>query len=307
MGKTWKEASKPPAFPSVPEGQTGRVVHHVFWLTPGHASEPKVWYAGTSPHGLFRSEDGGDSWQPVAGFNDHPLRPVWSGGEQGGTPDGPVLHSILIDPRDADHMYVALSSGGVCESLDQGETWEPLNAGCAADFNPDPNPEFGHDPHCVRLHPLAPDILYQQNHCGIYRMERAQARWDRIGNNMPKKVGDIGFPMVLHPRDPKTVWVFPMDGSGVWPRTSPEGKPAVFMTRNSGRSWKRQSTGLPKDHAWLTVLRQAMTADASDPLGIYFGTTTGQLWGSRDEGAKWTSIASNLPHIYAVEAVELGR
>jgi hypothetical protein len=305
FGKNWKEASKPPAFPKVEEGQKGRVVKHVFWLTPGHASEPKVWYAATSPQALFRSEDAGDSWEPVSGFNDHPQRAVWTGGDEGGTPDGPTMHSVLIDPRDAKHMYLGLSSGGVFESADQGKSWSPLNLGCAADFIPTPDPEYGHDPHCVRLHPLAPDVLYQQNHCGIYRMERPATRWERIGNKMPKKVGDIGFPMVLHPRDPKTAWVFPMDGSGVWPRTSPEGKPAVFVTRDSGKRWKRLQGGLPKSQAWLTVLRQAMTADAADPVGVYFGTTTGQLWASRDEGAKWSCIAGHLPHIYSVEAAEL--
>jgi photosystem II stability/assembly factor-like uncharacterized protein len=305
MAKTWKEASKPPAFPKVPEGQVGRVVDHTFWLTPGHPSEPKVWYAGTSPQGLFRSEDGGESWEAVSGFNDNEKRAAWTGPEQGGTPDGPKMHSILIDPRDAKHMYIGMSSGGVFETLDQGASWQPLNQGCAADFLPVPDPEFGHDPHCVRLHPLAPDVLYQQNHCGIYRLERPGTRWERIGNNMPKKVGDIGFPIVLHPRDPKTAWVFPMDGSGVWPRTSPDGKPAVFMTRDSGKRWKRQAQGLPKSEAWMTVLRQAMTADAGTPTGLYFGTTGGEVWSSRDEGNKWACIKRGLPHIYAIETAQL--
>jgi len=150
----------------------------------------------------------------------------------------------------------------VFESTDRGGDWKPLNAGCAADFRPDPDPEYGHDPHCVRLHPLHPDILYQQNHCGIYRMERPTGRWERIGNNMPKKVGDIGFPMTLHPRDPDTAWVFPMDGTSVWPRVSPGGKPAAYRTRDGGKSWKRQAGGLPKAQAWWTVKRQALTADA---------------------------------------------
>jgi hypothetical protein len=186
-GKTWQEASQPPAFAKAPAGQTGRVVHHVFWLTPGHPSEPDVWYAGTSPQGLFRSADGGETWPSVAGFNDHPLRPQWTGGEQDGTPDGPKLHSILIDPRDADHLYLGMLRGGVFESVDQGHDWTPLNAGCRADFLPDPFPEYGHDPHRVLLHPREPDILYQQNHCGIYRMDRREGTWVRIGENMPKE------------------------------------------------------------------------------------------------------------------------
>lgn len=306
-GRNWKEASQPPAFPKAPEGQQGRVVDHVFWLSPSHLSEPNVWYAGTSPQGLFRSEDGGDTWASVSGFNDHPMRPKWTGGEQDGTPDGPKLHSILIDPRDTRHLYIGMSSGGVFESVDKGADWKPLNAGCRADFLPDPHPEYGHDPHCVRLHPLAPDILYQQNHCGIYRIERSAGRWVRIGTSMPKKVGDIGFPIVLHPRDPTTVWVFPMDGTAVWPRTSPGGKPAAYVTRNTGKTWTRLDAGLPRSQGWFTVKRQAMNCDAHAPVGVYFGTTSGEVWASRNEGARWSCIARHLPHIYAVEAAELGR
>ncbi|HLX80569.1 MAG TPA: glycosyl hydrolase [Burkholderiales bacterium] len=305
MGRTWKEAARPPAFPKAAEGQKGRVLDHVFWLTPGLASEPGAWYAGSSPQGLFRSEDGGVSWAPVSGLNDHPMLAKWTGGEQDGTPDGPKLHSVLIDPRDARHLYVGMSSGGVFESRDQGKNWQPLNAGCLADFLPTPYPEYGQDPHCVRLHPLAPDILYQQNHCGIYRMARPEDRWVRIGASMPKKVGDIGFPMVLHPRDPDTAWTFPMDGGTVWPRTSPGGRPAVYGTRNAGRTWQRLAAGLPAGQAWLTVKRQAMCADLHNPVGIYFGTTNGEIWASRNEGAKWACIVRHLPHVYAVEAVEL--
>src|SRR5262245_15390623 len=303
-GKTWKEASQPPAFAKAPEGQKGRVVDHVFWLAPGHASEPDVWYAGTSPQGLFRSEDGGETWQSVAGFNDHPMRPQWTGGEQDGTPDGPKLHSILIDPRDPTHMYLGMSGGGVFESVDQGHDWQPLNAGCRADFLPDPFPEYGHDPHRVLLHPREPDILYQQNHCGIYRMDRTEGTWVRIGENMPKEIGDIGFPLALHPRDPHTAWVFPMDGTEVWPRVSPGGKPAAYVTRDAGRTWQRLDRGLPASQAWFTVKRQAMTADAHEPLGLYFGTTTGEVWASTNEGAEWSCIARHLPEIYAVEAAE---
>jgi hypothetical protein len=307
LGKSWKEASKPPAFRKAAEGEEARVVGHVFWLTPGHASEPKVWYAGTSPQGLFRSEDGGDTWQSIDGFNDHPMRGRWTGGGQDGTPDGPKMHSVLVDPRDPAHLYIGMSSGGVFESHDRGGDWHPLNTGATVDFLPDPNPEFGQDPHCMRLHPLDPDVLYQQSHCGIYRMQRQEGRWDRIGRSMPKKVGDIGFPMVLHPRDPNTIWVFPMDGTQVWPRTSPGGKPAAYVSRNAGKTWKRLDAGLPRENAWLTVFRQAMTADAHEPVGLYVGTTTGSLFASRNEGEKWSTIAEHLPQIYALEAAELGR
>ena len=297
-GKTWKEAAQPPAFRKAAEGEPARAVERVFWLTPGHASQDGVWYAGTSPIGLFRSEDAGDHWAPVAGFNDHPMLPQWS--EGGGTPDGPLLHSILIDPRDAAHMYVGLSGGGVFESTNAGGDWAPLNEGCAADFLPDPNVAYGHDPHCVVLHPLRPDRLYQQNHCGIYRLERPERRWIRIGQAMPRKVGDIGFPIVLHHANPDMAWVIPMDGTTVWPRTSVDGKPAVYVTLDAGKTWRRQDKGLPPAQAWLTVLRQAMCADRQERVGLYFGTTGGEVWASANEGESWRCIARNLPEIYSV-------
>ena len=301
LGETWSEASRPPAFAT--GDPLDRSVRRVFWLSEAHAAEPGVWYAGATPQALFRSEDGGDTWSPVTGFNDHPMWSQWAQWPDEGPPDGTMLHSVLVDPRDASHLYIALSMGGVFETVDDGTDWRPLNDGCRADFMPDPYPEFGHDPHCMRLHPLAPDRLYQQNHCGIYRMERDEAKWVRVGDNMPRDVGDIGFPIELHPRDPDTAWVFPMDGTDVWPRTSPDGRPAVYVTHDAGESWTRSDTGLPS-RAWFTVKRQAMAVDRSDPAGVYLGTTSGEIWGSVDEGASWTCIMGHLPEIYSVEAAE---
>jgi photosystem II stability/assembly factor-like uncharacterized protein len=305
LGKTWKEAAKPPAFPKAPEGQKGRVVDHTFWLTPGHASEPNAWYAGTSPQGLFKSHDGGESWEPVNGFNDAPIFGGWPDRSQDGTPNGPKLHSVLIDPRDPKHLYVGMSSGGVHESTDGGATWSLLIDGMEVVEGFDTSNFNFHDPHCVRLCPSNPDRLYQQNHCGIYRLDRPATKWERIGRQMPKAVGDIGFPMVVHPRDADTAWVFPMDGTTVWPRTSPDGKPAAFVTRDGGKKWKRLANGFPARGAWWTVKRQAMSADACDPVGLYFGTSQGEVWSTRDEGAKWSLMARNLPEIYAVEAAEV--
>lgn len=335
-GKTWKEAAKPPAFKKASGGKpatepcpgcgaqpkdgqidhvywwckfAGNVVKHTFWLTPGHASEPGVWYAGTSPQGIFRTEDGGATWEGVAGFNDDPGWDKWTGGQQDGTPEGPKMHSILIDPRDKRHMYIGMSSGGVHETRDQGKTWSPLVKGLRHAFIEDEKAAEtaqGHDPHRLVIHPAQPDRLYMQAHTGIYKIDRPSDRWERIGLKMPKSIGDIGFPIVAHPRDPDTAWVFPMDGTAVWPRTSPGGKPAVYVTRDAGKSWQRQDSGLPKKDAHLTVLRQAMACDGMDPLGLYFGTTTGDIWASANEGKSWTRIAEHLPHIYAIEAAALG-
>lgn len=305
FGKTWREASRPPAFPKVPEGQKGRVVNHTFWLAPAHASEPGAWYAGTSPQGLFRSEDAGDTWEPLPGFNDDPRHRAWMGGEQDGTPDGPKLHSILVDPRDPAHLYLAMSGGGVHESLDGGRSWSPLVRGMQVVEGFDAENVAFHDPHCVRLCPSRPDRLYQQNHCGIYRLDRPSREWLRVGRSMPESVGDVGFPMVVHARDADTAWVFPMDGTSVWPRTSPAGRPAVYVTRDAGASWQRQSAGLPEEQAWWTVKRQAMTADRGSPVGVYFGTTSGELWASADEGSRWACVAQHLPEIYALECATL--
>lgn len=297
-GRSWTEAARPPAFAA--GDRLGRSLRAAFWLSPGHQDEPGSWYVGGTPQGLFRSADGGDTWEPLAGWNDHELWETWCEWPEENTPDGSMLHSINVDPRDPAHLYIGLSSGGVFESADGGSNWVPLNAGVPAPGVPDPEQEFGQDPHCVRLHPRRPDRLYQQNHCGIYRMDRLEGRWVRIGERMPADVGDIGFPIELHPRDPQTVWVFPMDGTDVWPRTSPGGKPAVYVSRDGGQSWHRGDRGLP-EVAWFTVKRQAMTTDDLDPVGVVFGTTSGEVWASRDEGVSWTNVVSHLPEIYSVE------
>ncbi|HYC35531.1 MAG TPA: glycosyl hydrolase [Usitatibacter sp.] len=300
-GRSWQEASRPPAFAKAAPGEDGESVSHVFWLTPGHASEPGRWYAGTSPQGLFVSLDAGRAWEPVEGFNAHRDRRKWIGGPQDAPPDGGTLHSINVDPSDARHLYIGMSGGGVFESRDHGATWSPLNRGVAADFLPDPEAEYGHDPHCLRLHPATGEA-WQQNHCGIYRLDRAGNRWQRIGASMPAEIGDIGFPIVLHPRDPSTAWVFPMDGGTVWPRVPIGGRPAVYRTRDGGASWERQDRGLPAEQGWLTVKRQAMSVDDGDPAALYFGTTSGEVFASFDEGDSWSSLCRHLPHIYSVEA-----
>ena len=314
LGRSWKEARQPPAFTQPISAQPagglpGRSVDHTFWLTPGHASERDSWYAGTSPQGLFRSEDGGVSWAPLPAVNDDPQLREWMGSAQDGTPDGPKLHSIIVDPRDPSHLYFAMSGGGVHESRDGGHSWNTLIKGMEVVGGFDASTVTFHDPHCVRLCPSNPDRLYQQNHCGIYRIDRtgdpSGDSWQRIGRKMPKRVGDIGFPVVVHPRDADTAWVFPMDGTTVWPRTSPDGRPAAYVTRNAGRSWQRLDQGLPESQAWWTLKRQAMTVDAQAVPALYLGTTSGELWIGREEGARWTNIARHLPEIYAVEVAEL--
>lgn len=308
-GRRWKEATRPPAFAKLPPGATvdaagakPRAVDQNFWLTPGAASTPGVWYLGTSPQGLFRSDDDGDTWAPLPAVNDSAQFRAWMGTPQDGTPDGPKLHSIIVDPRDPQHLYFGMSGGGMHESRDGGQSWRLLGQGLEVVEGFDAADPTFHDPHCVRLCPTDPDRLYQQNHCGIYRLDRPGDTWVRIGRSMPKRIGDIGFPMVVHPRDRDVAWVCPMDGGTVWPRTAVQGKPAVYVTRDGGRRWERLDAGLPTAQAWWTVKRQAMTADAQPKVALYLGTTSGELWMGANEGARWRCIARHLPQIHAVEA-----
>lgn len=301
-GATWKEAATPPQFPKGDVRE--RAVDHVFWLTPGHASEPGVWYAGTSPKGLFKSVDHGVTWAPISGFNDHPEQHKWVGSDKDQTPDGGKLHSIIVDSKDPKRLYLSMSGGGTFTSPDGGESWKPLNSGVAMDFAP-PKPdgseyEYGHDPHCMVQHAAHPDRFWQQNHCGLYRLDRPSETWRRVGKNMPAEIGDIGFGVVTHPRDLDTAWVFPMDGGGDWPRTPVAGKPAVYMTRDGGESWKRCDEGLPREQAWWTVKRQAMCGDTGTPAGLYLGTTSGEVWASIDEGASFQCLFRHLPHVFSV-------
>ena len=225
---------------------------------------------------------------------------------QDGTPDGPKLHSILVDPRDPAHLYFAMSSGGVHESLDRGPDLGAPRAGMEVVEGFDAANMTFHDPHCVRLCPSDPDRLYQQNHCGIYRIDRPSSEWVRVGRNMPKRVGDIGFPMVVHPRDADTVVGLP-DGRHDRLAAHEPGREALGL-RDAQR---RPDLAAPRRRAARApgvVDGQAAGDDvgrAGGPVGLYFGTTSGELWTSRDEGRRWSCIARHLPEIYAVEAAEL--
>lgn len=324
-GRQWKESEKPPKFRTKEEYENsalqsddarrnGLTLDHVFFLAPGHTSQPGVWFAGVSPIGLFKTMDDGVTWEAVSGFNDNPMLAKWCYNFAPGTPDGQKCHSVQVDPRNANRLLLGLSGGGLFLSDDQGESWNAVNSGVAMDFAPPKEDgseyEYGHDPHDAVIHPANPRRWYHQNHCGIYRLDwqdgadAGRQRWTRIGNNMPNEVGDIGFPMTCHPTDDQTVWVVPMDGGTVWPRTSVNGKPAVFRTRDGGGSWQRLDRGLPA-RAWHTVLRQSMAQNGASSPELAFGTTSGEVWASSDEGDSWRSLLTGLPKIMSVTAARL--
>lgn len=274
------------------EKDSGLSVKCIWHIRPGREGEPGVLYAGVDPAGLFSSDDGGHTWAEVTSLNRHATRAEWQPGF-----GGLVLHTIVLDPIDPARMYVAISAAGVFRTDDGGASWRPRNKGTRADFLPDKFPEFGQCVHKLAMAPGQPRLLYQQNHCGVYRSDSAGDSWSDISKGLPSR---FGFPVVVHPREPKTLWVVPLQNGER--RTCPDGCLAVYRSTNAGRTWQKQTRGLPTRNAHLTILREAMATDTADPAGVYFGTETGQLFHSADEGRSWSLLADFLPPIYSVEA-----
>jgi hypothetical protein len=185
--------------------------------------------------------------------------------------------------------------------MSDGMTWEPRNRGVRADHMPDPYPEIGVCVHKLGLHRARPEVLYQQNHCGVYRSDDGGSSWTEITGSLPS---EFGFPMVAHPRDPATAWVIPLNGADRG-RFMPDAAAAVWRTRDRGASWERLAAGLPQEHAYLSVLREALAIDRLEPVGVFFGTSNGELWASADAGVSWTKAAADLPDIWSVEALVL--
>lgn len=255
-------------------------------------------YAGVGPAGLFRSDDMGLTWTHVEGLRNHPSCSEW---QPGGA--GLILHSIVVDPSNPESMWTAISAAGVFYTSDGGKTWEPRNRGTRADFLPEGQnyPEFGQ---CVHSLVMAPDMsnrLYQQNHCGMYRSDDSGRSWQSVESGLPST---FGFPAATHPRDSDTLFLLPLNGD-MQGRYVPDAKAAVWRTRDAGQSWEALRSGLPQENVYFGVLRQAMATDNLESAGVYFGTNTGSLYASLDEGDNWTRIAEHLPTIHSVETLVL--
>lgn len=290
LGATWTSSKKNPAFTEA----SGLKLDRIWHIEPGRASEPGVLYAGVAPAALFRSADGGETWDEVEALSKHPTRERWHPGA-----GGLCLHSIQLDPHNPARMYVGISAVGVFRTDDAGATWQTANRGTRAEFMPDKFPEYGQCVHKLLLAPGQRDRLYQQNHCGMYRSDNAAQSWEEISTGLPS---DFGFPLAVHPRDPNTAFVLPLQGAEF--RAPKEGQLRVYRTRDAGASWHPLENGLPDD-VYCGVLREGMAADQEAPAGIYFVTNTGKVFGSRDEGDFWNLLADNLPPISSVEAATL--
>jgi serine/threonine protein kinase len=266
------------------------------WQIALDRHDPQRMYCGVEPAALFESTDAGQSWSLVRGLFTHPHRPRWTPGN-----GGLALHTILQDAVNPERMYIAISAGGVYRTEDGGQTWNARNRGIRVAYQPDSYPEFGQCVHKMVMHPEHPNRLFLQHHWGLYRSDDCAESWQDVGHGVPS---DFGFPMVIHPYDPDTVYVVPVESDEF--RCAPDGRLRVYRTRNAGESWQPLSRGLPQKGAYETVLRDAMAADSLDPAGIYFGTRSGQVFGSRDEGASWTRIIGGLPAVVCVKVAVIG-
>lgn len=253
-------------------------------------------YVGVEPAALFVSSGPDAPFELVRGLWDHPHRPQWQPG--GG---GLCLHTVLVHPDDAQRLLVAISTGGVYRSDDGGETWRAHNHGIATPFLPvDEPPEFGQCVHKVDRHPSRPDVLFLQHHWGVYRSDDGGGSWSSIGRSLPS---DFGFPIVVHPQEPDTVYVVPLTSDEY--RCTPDGRLRVYRSRDGGATWAALSDGLPQQDAHVAVLRDAFAPDDGDPAGLYFGTRTGDVYASFDGGDSWTALARDLPPVLCVRATVL--
>ncbi|HYS99831.1 MAG TPA: exo-alpha-sialidase [Thermoplasmata archaeon] len=289
-GESLKPTESSPKFK---EG-SGLAVTRLWHIEPGTADSPETIYAGAEPASLFRSDDRGDRWEDIESLNYHPTRKDWQAG--GG---GLCLHSILVDPKNKRHLMIGISAVGAFETKNGGASWTTENKGVRAEFQPNKYPEWGQCVHKLAWDGAGDGAIFQQNHCGMYHRGADGGAWTEVSKGLPS---DFGFPIAAHPHAKRTGFVVPLIGAEN--RVFPKGQMAVWKTSNAGKTWGRSTKGLPGPAAYMGVLREGMAVDSRDPLGVYVGTNTGQIFASRDEGVSWKMISDFLPPVFSVSVAE---
>ncbi len=265
------------------------------WHLEPSPNDPNTVYAGVEDAAIFRTTDGGASWQELAGLRGHGTGPQWAPGA-----GGMGLHTILIDPNNPKRIFVAISSAGAFRSEDGGQNWRPINKGLKSEYIPDPNAEVGHCVHRIAMHPSRPNTLFMQKHWDVLRTDDSGDSWHEVSGNLPT---DFGFVIDVHAHEPETIYVVPIKSdSEHYPM---DGKLRVYRSRTGGTQWEALTNGLPQSDCYVNVLRDAMCVDTLTPCGVYFGTTGGQVYASSDAGDSWAPIVRDLPAVLSVEVQKL--
>lgn len=265
------------------------------WHLEPSLTDPDTVYAGVEDAALFRSTDGGKSWQELAGLRGHGTGADWQPGA-----GGMCLHTIVLDPNNSKRMFVAISAAGAFRSEDGGETWQPINRGLRSEFMPNPESEVGHCVHRIAMHPARPDVLFMQKHWDVMRSDNGGDSWYEVSGNLPS---DFGFPIAVHAHEPNTVYVVPIKSDSE--HFPPDGKLRVYRSKNGGNEWEALTNGLPQEDCYVNILRDAMAIDELNSCGVYFGTTGGQVYVSPDGGDNWSAIVRDLPAVLSVEVQTL--
>ena len=265
------------------------------WHVEPSLADPDVVYAGVEDAALFRSGDGGRTWQELPGLRGHGSGASWGPGA-----GGLCLHTILQDPSNPQRMFIAISAAGVFRTDDGGTTWEPMNRGLKSEFLPDPTAEVGHCVHRIAMHQSRPNVLFMQKHWDVMRSDNAGQSWQEVSGNLPS---DFGFPIDVHPHQPDTIYVVPITSDSE--HFPPDGKLRVYRSRTGGNEWEPLTNGLPQRDCYVNVLRDAMAVDSLDSSGVYFGTSGGQVYVSADAGDSWSPIVRDLPPVVSVEVQTL--
>ena len=265
------------------------------WHLEPSLTDPNTVYAGVEDAALFKSSDGGTSWHELSGLRLHGTGKHWQPGA-----GGLCLHTILLHPTKKDRITVAISSAGSFRSDDDGQSWRPINKGLHSEQIPDPTAEVGHCVHHIAAHPTRPEVLFMQKHWDVMRSDDGGDSWREVSGNLPS---DFGFVIDVHAHEPETIYVVPIKSDSE--HFPPDGKLRVYRSRTGGNDWEALTKGLPQQHCYVNVMRDAMAVDTLDECGVYFGTTGGQVYASRNGGDSWAAIVENLPAVLSVEVQTL--